>query len=264
MSPVLNIHRSILGQPALARAGGGCTRPEFRARRSGDPVAAHPRLPPRGDRRPSRTQHPGIHARSVDLPRHGQGRRPPRRRSRSGRAGRHLRRLRRRRRHVRGIARPVAPRPRARGTSLYPRPADGRLWPLGRGAGAAAPRGRAPDRHRRLRRHGLRGAGDGARRGCRRDRLRPSQMRRRTPRRLCRDQSEPARRDRGRGARASRGGGRGVRARRGADPHPARPRLFQGARRTTAARPARSRRAGDRCRCRRAERTQPRLRRPRG
>ena len=42
---------------------------------------------------------------------------------------------------------------------LYPRPADGGLRPVGRGAGAARRGGRAADRHRRLRRPGLRGAG---------------------------------------------------------------------------------------------------------
>ena len=113
-------------------------------------------------------------ARSLALPRHGQGGRPPRPRGA------------RRARPSPSSATTTSmapPRPRfspassprpAADPRLYPRPDEGGLWPEPAGAAGPAGRRRAAGHHGRLRHHRLRAAGGRGRRGARGHRGRPS------------------------------------------------------------------------------------------
>ncbi|MGJ3626173.1 hypothetical protein AB5I41_02995 [Sphingomonas sp. MMS24-JH45] len=94
---------------ALARAGGGPARGAG-ARRPRHVAAARARLPARGAGRAPCALDPRLHARPLDLPRHGPRRRAARRCGRGGGGDRDLRRLRRRRRDLRRAVRPAAAR----------------------------------------------------------------------------------------------------------------------------------------------------------
>ena len=179
----------------------------------------------------------------------------------TGEIHRDFRRLRRRRCDQRGLAGAASAPPRRRADRLYPRPADGGLWPIGQSAGRAEGAWSERRRVRRLRGPGVRSArgseGRRARRYCRR----PPPVCQPASRRFRDDQSEPARRERGRGgARASRGGRDGLPPRRCAAARASRTRRLRGACRAEDPRPARPRRPRHSCRRGAAEEPQPRLR----
>ena len=101
------------------------------------------------------------------------------RRGAQGRDDRDLRRLRRRWRDKRGGAGAASAAPRRRADGLYPRPADGRLWPVGQSAGRTEGAGRDARRLRRLWRAGVRRARRSKDRRARRHCRRSSPMRER-------------------------------------------------------------------------------------
>jgi hypothetical protein len=183
------VHNSIDHRAGLALAGCGGSGAKRRSRRATPGVA---RLSVRCARCAPRSDDPGVHAEPVDISRHGTRGRSTGGGCAGGRGGHRVRRLRRRWRDVGGAADPGVAAFGAGPAGLYPRSADGGLWPVRRGAGADRAGWCVADRHRRLRRAGVRGPGDGARRRRRRDRGRSSPMHDRAAPCLCAGQSQPA------------------------------------------------------------------------